>query len=142
MQDRAIYSSEQISSPTVATSSAFSVISTGLSKGRKFLKFDIGAAYLNAEMPKEGEVYMTLDPDMTQILIDNDEEGLFRKALQDESWKYGRSTVKLEKALYGYIQRAKLWYNHLNRLLQRIGFTPNPVDPCVFNRVCHPLENN
>ena len=135
MQDRSIYSSEQTSSPTVATSSVFSVISTGVSEGRKFLKFDISTAYLNAEMPKEDEVYMTLDPEMTQILIDNDEEGSFRKALQDENWKDGRSTVKLEKALYGCIQSAKLWYNHLSRFLQRIGFTPNPVDPCVFNRM-------
>lgn len=135
MQDRTIYSSEQTSSPTVATSSVFSIISTGVSEGRKFLKFDISTAYLNAEMPKEDEVYMTLDPEMTQTLIDNDEEGSFRKALQDESWKDGRSTVKLEKALYGCVQSAKLWYNHLSRFLQRIGFTPNPVDPCVFNRM-------
>ena len=36
-QDRSVYTMDQTSSPTVATSSVFSIISTGLSEGRKFM---------------------------------------------------------------------------------------------------------
>lgn len=33
------------------------------------------------------------------------------------------------------MQSARLWHNHLSQfLVVTIGFTPNPVDPCVFNR--------
>ena len=131
MQDKTVYTMDQTSSPTVATSSVFSIISTGLSEGRKFLKFDISMAYLNAKMPDE--VYMTLDPDMSDILCEEAEQldrgGDFRK---DNS---GRVTVKLEKALYGCVQSARLWYNHFSTFLKRIGFAPNPYDQCVFNRV-------
>ena len=37
MQDKSIYSSDQISSPTVSTSSVFSIISSGVSESRKFM---------------------------------------------------------------------------------------------------------
>ena len=40
-------------------------------------------------------------------------------------------TVKLEKALYGCVQSARLWYNYLSDFLKSIGFEANP---CVFNR--------
>ena len=43
-------------------------------------------------------------------------------------------TVKLNKALYGCVQSARLWYNTLSKYLKSIGFEPNPVDRCVFNR--------
>ena len=42
--------------------------------------------------------------------------------------------VKLDKALYGCIQSAKLWYQHLRATLESTGFIPNPCDECVFNR--------
>merc|ERR1711991_834223 len=65
MQDKSIYSSSEASSPTVSISSVFSIISAGVSEGRKFLKFDISTAYLNADMPDKDEVFMTLDPQMS-----------------------------------------------------------------------------
>jgi hypothetical protein len=79
------------------------------------------------------EVFMTMDPDMSDILCEEaeqmDQGGSFQK---DNS---GRVTVKLEKALYGCVQSARLWYNHFSSFLKRIGFTPNPYDQCVFNCV-------
>lgn len=33
--------------------------------------------------------------------------------------------MKLEKALYDCVQSVKIWYNHLNAFMKRIGFTPN-----------------
>ena len=68
MQDKTVFTMDQTSSPTVATSSVFSIISTGLSEGRCLMKFDISMAYLNAEMPVE--VFMTMDPDMSDILCE------------------------------------------------------------------------
>jgi hypothetical protein len=128
MQDKSIYTSSEISSPTVSISSVFSIISAGVSEGRKFMKFDISTAYLNADMPDE--VFMTLDPQMSDILMKCDESGEFKDTADDK----GQITVQLKKALYGCVQSARLWYNHLSSVLKELGFEANPVDPCVFNR--------
>jgi hypothetical protein len=42
--------------------------------------------------------------------------------------------VKLDKALYGCIESALLFYKHLSKALHDLGFNPNPYDPCVFNK--------
>ncbi|RYH22672.1 hypothetical protein EON65_18880 [archaeon] len=41
--------------------------------------------------------------------------------------------VQLRKALYGCIESALLWYQHLSCTLESLGFTSNPMDGCVFN---------
>ncbi len=42
--------------------------------------------------------------------------------------------VQLDKALYGCVESAKLWYDHLRKTLESLGFTVNPHDICVFNK--------
>jgi hypothetical protein len=42
--------------------------------------------------------------------------------------------VKLKKALYGCIQSAQLWYNHLREILEKIGFECNAYDECILTR--------
>ena len=69
MQDKSIYSTNEISSPAVSISSVFSIISCGISEGRRFMKFDISTAYLNAETPEKDEVFMTLDKQMSELLM-------------------------------------------------------------------------
>ena len=91
LQDKSIYSSSEISSPTVSISSVFSIISTGVSEGRKFLKLDISTAYLNAKMPDNDEVYMTLDKQMSDMLIKCDESGRFRDTVDER----GQCTVRI-----------------------------------------------
>ena len=55
--------------------------------------------------------------------------------------KNGTLIVKLEKALYGCRQSAKLWYDRLSAYLMSIGFVVNSKDKCVFNknREGHPI---
>ena len=42
--------------------------------------------------------------------------------------------MRLDKALYGCIESAKLWYNEIAGTLGRNGFMANPRDICVFNK--------
>ena len=42
--------------------------------------------------------------------------------------------VRLDKALYGCIEFAKIWYNEIAGTLRSNGFTANPRDICVFNK--------
>ena len=42
--------------------------------------------------------------------------------------------VRLNKALYGMLQAALLFYKRLRRWLEDAGFEVNPYDPCVANK--------
>ena len=92
---------------------------------------DIGGAFLNADMAPTGvEVHMRLDRIMTAMLT-----------LIDPSCKRflepnGTMVVKLDKALYGCVEAAALWYKDLSEKLQADGFQTNPYDMCVFNKIC------
>jgi histone deacetylase 1/2 len=47
----------------------------------------------------------------------------------------GSMVVKLSKALYGCIESAKLWYAEISKTFRSIGYTCNPKDICVFNKI-------
>ena len=125
-QDRKVY--VDTSSPTAAMQSIMMCLAIAAKEGRHIGTMDIGGAYLNAEMSGE-EVIMELEPMLTTIL----------KKVAPEVSPYvdetGKLLVRLDKALYGCIQSAKLWYNTLTGYLKSLGFEHNAVDPCVMNKV-------
>ena len=45
----------------------------------------------------------------------------------------GKMIVKVERALYGLIHLALLWYRVLTGFLKENGFIANPIDLCVMN---------
>ena len=47
----------------------------------------------------------------------------------------GTLVVQLNKALYGCIESAKLWCQEIAGTLIRHGFTANPRDVCIFNKM-------
>ena len=61
---------------------------------------------------------MCLDSSYSQFLLQN-----------------GTMIVKLKRALYGCVESARLWYEHISTSLKGLGFSNNPHDICVFNRV-------
>lgn len=87
---------------------------------------DIEGAYLHADMPSDR--YLSLDKDLSHILADMYPD-IYLKYLG----RTGRLCLKLDKALYGCIESAKLFYDHLSATLHAIGLNPNPYDLCVFN---------
>ena len=128
-QDKSLYDAPtEISSPTVSTTSVFSIISTAAAKQLDVVTFDIGQAYLNADMP--GEVYVTLDPVSARILCQLDPSYL--QFLGTD----GKILVQLDKALYGCVESARLFYEHLKGTLSELDYSVNPLDPCVFTKPC------
>ena len=124
-QDKKLYT--DTSSPTVAMQSVFACLAIAAKERRHISTVDIGGAYLNAEMTGE-EVIMELEPMLAAILKKMD------PAVQPYIDERGRLLVRLDRALYGCVQSARLWYNTLRTYLESIGFAVNPVDQCVFNR--------
>jgi hypothetical protein len=91
---------------------------------------DIGGAFLNADITDTGiKVHMRLNRTLTSMLVSID-PGHARFVEE-----HGTSVVELDKALYGCVEAAALWYANLSATLTRNNFTPNSYDPCVFNKV-------
>jgi len=126
-QDKGLY--ENLSSPTAATSSVLTVAAIAASEGRNVITIDIGGAFLNADIAPTGiQVHMRLDRVMTQMLMQIDPT--YQQYVEAD----GSMVVQLDKALYGCVEAAALWYADLRSKLEYDGFVANAYDPCVLNK--------
>ena len=116
------------SSPTVSLTAVMTIISIAARERRYVKVVDIAGAYLNA-LIRNKTILMFIEPELAKILVSLDKK--YRSFLR----KDGSLIVKLKKALYGCVESAKLWYDHLTTGLKEIGFVQNLLDGCVFNRV-------
>ena len=124
-QDKKLY--DNTSSPTAKLQSVMMVLVLAAQQRRRVTCVDIGGAYLNA--PMEGEsVIMELDPMLTKFALE------IKPDLKPFVDQRGKLLVKLDKALYGCVQSARLWYDTLTKFLKSKGFVHNEVDPCVMNK--------
>ena len=126
MQNREFYQQEDISAPTVQMNSILTLSAIAAAKGWKIKTMDVQQAYLNADMTSE--VFVTLDKEVAAELCKENSE--FSSFLESD----GRLLVKLNKAQYGCIESAKLWYNTISQKLVSLGYKINPYDPCVFQK--------
>ena len=95
-QDKGLY--ENLSSPTAATS-VLTVAAIVASEGRKLITIDIGRAFLNAGIAPTG-----IQVHMTQMLMQIDPT--YQQYVEAD----GSMVVQLDKALYGCVEAAALWY--------------------------------
>ena len=131
MQDRSLYGDDDTSAPTAELSSVFSVAAIAACESRYVATCDIGGAFLNADMFKGSgrTVIVKLDPHITKMLTKLKPD--YESFVGDD----GHLFVELDKAMYGCIESAKLWYEHLRGVLvNEMGFTQNGCDQCAFNK--------
>jgi hypothetical protein len=128
-QDKSLY--EDLSSPTAEQASVMTVAAIAASEGRHVATCDIAGAYLNAPMSPTGViVHMRIDSTLAAILAKLDPS--YAPYLN----KKGEVIVALDKALYGCVESASLWYAQLSTFLTtELDFTANIHDPCVFNMI-------
>jgi hypothetical protein len=128
LQDKSLYSN--ISSPTATPTSVLFVCGDAAAKGKAVASMDIGGAYLNASMASTGiQVEMIIEPRLATVLADLDPT--YHPYLRRD----GSVCVRLIKALYGTVEAAKLWYDHITGILHGRGFVSNPYDKCVLNKI-------
>ena len=126
-QDKLLY--ESLSSPTAATASVFSIAAIAAHEHRIAEITDIGGAFLNADISPTGiKVHMRLDKVMTAFLLKIDPS--YKEFVEPS----GTCVVELDKALYGCVEAAAMWYQELRKTLLEFGFVENAYDVCVFNR--------
>ena len=128
-QDKSIYTLDETSSPTVSMAAVLATMAIAAQEGMHVITMDVETAYLNAKIIDDKPVYMKIGPLVTAILAQLDAE--FEKYLDSE----GAVIVKLDKAVYGCVESAVLWYKNLRSTLEADGYEVNPYDLCVFNKI-------
>jgi hypothetical protein len=130
-KQRAYTAKEDAASPTVSTESVFLTAVIDALEGRHVAVLDVPGAFMQADMDelvhvrftgKMVDLLLEIDRDMYQpyVVIERGERVMY---------------VELLKALYGTIRAARLFWEKLSSKLKEWGFTINPYDPCVANKV-------
>jgi hypothetical protein len=115
------------SSPAVLLESTITSCVIDAAEERHIVVADIDGAYLYADM--EDDEFIWVDPVLSAILLQIWPE------LKEYLTSDGKLLLRLKKALYGCVQSAKLFYEHLRKTLMGMGFKDNPYDKCVFNKM-------
>ena len=95
---------------------------------RSAVVVDIGGAYLNADMNTGVIVHMRLDSAMSKLMMKHDSG--YERYIDNK----GCIVVRLDKALYGCVESAVLWYENLSSTLAELGHIKNEYEACVYNR--------
>jgi hypothetical protein len=126
MQDRSKYA--DLSSPTACKTALFSVAAIAAKERRHVVTADIEMAYLNTELKGVVKPLMRIPRNMADILCEIDKEYIL---YVNED---GSIIVQLDKALYGCVESALVWYEHIRDTLISFGYELNPMEPCCFNK--------
>jgi hypothetical protein len=130
-KQRAYTAKEDASSPTVSTEAVFLTAVIDAMENRVVAVIDVPGAFMQADMDEL--VHVRFTGKMVDLLLDID------KAMHKHCVTYERGErvmyVELLKALYGTIRAARLFWDKLSSKLQEWGFTPNPYDSCVVNKM-------
>ena len=92
---------------------------------------DVPGAFMQADIDEL--IHLRLDGELAELLIKVDAS--YHKFLTYEG-KTPIIYMQLSKALYGTLQAALLFWHKLRGfLVDQLGFTPNPYDQCVVNKI-------
>ncbi len=94
--------------------------------------FDIPGAFLHAEVDED--ITMVLKGRLAELMV-HVAPNLYRKYITVDKKGTAILYVKIQKALYGLLMSALLFYNKLVADLESDGFVLNPYNSCVTNKV-------
>jgi hypothetical protein len=130
-KQRVYKTKEETSAPTVSIESLFLSCAIDAKEGRKVVTCDIPGAFMQTDIDEI--IHVRLEGPLAKLLTKVDPE-LYTKYLMKEGHK-DVMYVKLAKALYGTLQAALLFWKDLSGHLIEQGFTLNPYDECVANKM-------
>ena len=123
-----LYNKADIASPTVATDALMLTILVEAHEARDVGIADVAGAYLKADMV-DFVIMKFTGASVDLLCLLNSEHEAFVVMEGKAKVLY----VRLDKAMYGCVKSAFLWYDLLSTSLQKMGFVINPYDPCVAN---------
>jgi hypothetical protein len=119
-------------SPTVATEVVFLTAIIDALENRDIAVINIPGAFMQVNLDDK-TIHICLTRKMVELLLEIDHE-MYKPYLMQEQGEMVMY-VKLLKALYGTMCAARLFWERLSRQLVDWGFTPNPYDSCVVNKM-------
>jgi hypothetical protein len=119
-------------SPTVSVESVMITAAVKTHEGRDVAVVDVPGAFLRADMDEE--VTMTLRGRLAELMVKT-VPNIYRKYITLDSNNRPVVYVLLQKALYGCMWSALLFYKKLVKDLKKKGFKLNRYDPCVANKM-------
>ena len=125
-QDRSIYEIDEMSAPTVSLLALMTIVVIALKLRMASMGFDVTGAFLYAKMKKK--VVVWFPPHLARILMRVDPRFVVFVCPD------GSIYCDLDGALYGTVEAARLWFEHITATLKRLGFEPLQMEPCVFMR--------
>ena len=125
---RSLYDKSETASPTVSSDALVLSIVVDAHENRDVATADVTGAYLKADM--DDFVIMKFTGASVDLICEMNPEHLPFVTIE-----HGTKVlyVKLEKAMYGCVKSALLWYNVFHGALKEMGFKINPYDSCIAN---------
>ena len=130
-RQREFISKEEASSPTVSTHALMATCLVDAIEGRYVATADIPGAFLQAKM--DDDVWIKFEGDMVDVLVSIN-KGLYGPCVchhKGKTYLY----AKANKAIYGCLKSALLFYQLFSGELKKWGFKQNPYDACTFNKL-------
>ena len=123
---------EEAKSPMVSTDGLLSTAVIAAFERRYVITFDVPGACLHADIPEDKFRILKLEGKYVDIMCTVNPE--YADYVIEEN---GKKVLYLQipKALYGMIESALLWYQLFLSVLTEQGFTLNPYDPCIANKM-------
>ena len=122
---------DEATAPTVSPDAIFVQATVYAHEHRDVATCDIPGAFLQADNPDY--VLMRLDGILAELMVQVDPK-LYRKYVTTNAKGKTVLYVQLEKAVYGMMKSALLFYRKLVADLVSLGYDINPYDPCVANK--------
>ncbi len=121
---------DKAASSTVALESKFVTAAIKARENREVVTIDI---LVHSSMPPTTTMLLRMNGTLAELMAKTDPK-LYRKYITDEK---GRKVLylHLQKALYGMMKSAFLFYRKLTSELKGMGFEVNPYDPCIVNKM-------
>ena len=126
------YQKSDGTSPTVSTDGVIMTSVIDAHEKRDVAIVDIPGAFLNTK--NDEDILMCLRGKLVELMVRMNPK-LYRPHVRIGHKGVPILYVKLNKALYGLLRAALLFYKKLRRELEAMGFVVNPYDPCVANRM-------
>jgi len=130
-KQRGDWTKQESTSPTVATESVFITAVVDAHEERDVACYDIPGAFLHAD--SDEDITMILKGRLAELMVQV-APNLYRKYISVDRKGTAILYVKMQKAMYGLLRSALLFYRKLVAELENVGFKLNPYDPCVANK--------
>jgi hypothetical protein len=137
---------DKATSPTVSSDAIFIQATIFANEGHDVATCNIPGAFLHADNPEF--FLMRLDGILAKLMV-TIAPNIYQKYITTNAKGKPILYVQLEKALYGMMKSALLFYFKLVVDLCSIGFILNPYNPCIANKMingqwmtsCWPVED-